>query len=328
MIIPMSKTLANEKYLVIVRLGFKLSYINPVSTIASLDMFSGSIVALITPFFQGQVDEAALRALVEWHIQEGTQGILVCGCTGEGALLSPQERNQVLSWSVDATQGRIPVIMGCSSPSTVEAVQMVEEAESLGAAAALVITPYLVKPMPEGVFQHFQEISKASSLPIIIYNHPGRVGIDLPVSLLARIAALPNVVGVKDSGTDMRRPLQLRQAVSKPLCFFSGDDPTAAAYLAKGGDGWISVTANVTPKLCKEMMIAWQSQDFPTFSTLRDHLFPLHEALVAETNPSPLKFALSLLKKCQNELRLPLVPVSTNTQTQIREAMKTTGLLN
>lgn len=291
-------------------------------------MFSGSIVALITPFFQGQVDEEALRALVEWQIQQGTQAILVCGCTGEGPLLSQQERNQVLSCSIDAAQGRVPIIMGCNSPSTTEVVQMVKEAESLGAAAALVITPYLVKPMPEGVFQHFQEISKASSLPIIVYNHPGRVGIDLPISLLARIAALPNVVGIKDSGTDMRRPLQLRQAVSKPLCFFSGDDPTSAAYLAKGGDGWISVTANVAPKLCKDMMIAWQNQDFKTFSSLRDRLFPLHEALVVETNPSPLKFALSLLKKCENELRLPLVPASANTQSQVQEAMKAVGLLN
>jgi 4-hydroxy-tetrahydrodipicolinate synthase len=291
-------------------------------------MFSGSIVALITPFFQDQVDESTIRKLVEWHVQEGTQGIVVCGCTGEGALLTPEERQKVLSVTLEAGRGRLPVIMGCSSPSTNEVIQMVKEAESMGASAALVVTPYYVKPMPEGIFRHFEEISKASKLPIIVYNHPGRTVIDLPISLLARLASLPTIVGVKDSGTDMRRPIQLRQATSKDLCFFSGDDPTASAYLAKGGHGYISVTANVAPKLCKEMMESWQNQDLKRFSAIRDQLYPLHEALVMETNPSPLKFALSLLGKCNNELRLPLVPVATATEKAVREAMVTVGLIN
>ncbi len=290
-------------------------------------MFSGSIVALITPFFQGQVDEAALHALVEWQIEEGTQAIVVCGCTGEGALLSSQERHQVLSVSLNAARTRIPIIMGCSSPSTQEVIQMVREAEALGAAAVLVVTPYYVKPMPEGVFQHFQAITKASSLPLIIYNHPGRTMIDLPVALLARLATLATVVGIKDSGTDLRRPIQLRQAISKPFCFFSGDDPTAAAYLAKGGNGCISVTANVAPRLCQEMMNAWQNQDLQAFSTIRDRLFPLHEALLMETNPSPLKFAVSLLGKCHNELRLPLVPISSQTEKVVEETMAGVGVL-
>lgn len=290
-------------------------------------MFSGSIVALITPFFQGQVDETALRALVEWQIEQGTHGIVVCGCTGEGALLSAQERQRVLSVTLDAARARIPVIMGCSSPSTAEVIQMVKEAESLGATAALVVTPYYVKPVPEGVFQHFQAITKASSLPLIIYNHPGRTMIDLPISLLTRLVALPTVVGIKDSGTDLRRPIQLRQEISKPFCFFSGDDPTAGAYLAKGGDGWISVTANVAPKLCQEMMGAWQGQDLQTFSRIRDRLFPLHEALLLETNPSPLKFAISLLGKCQNELRLPLVPISAQAEKVVQETMVKVGIL-
>jgi len=290
-------------------------------------MFSGSIVALITPFFQGQVDEAALQGLVEWHIQEGSQGVLVCGTTGEGSLMTFQERCQVLSASVSSARGRIPVIMGCSSPSTAEAVQTVREAESLGATAALVVTPPYVKPMPEGIFQHFHAITKASQLPIIIYNHPGRTGIDLPVSLLARLAALPTVVGVKDSGSDLRRPIQLRQAASKPLCFLSGDDPTTAAYLTQGGDGCISVTANVAPKLCNAMTSAWKNQDLAGFSSTRDQLFPLHEALLTETNPSPLKFAVSLLGKCRNEVRLPLVPVSSHTENAIQEAMVAAGVL-
>ncbi|MBM3469033.1 MAG: 4-hydroxy-tetrahydrodipicolinate synthase [Alphaproteobacteria bacterium] len=290
-------------------------------------MFTGSIVALITPFHQGQVDVEALRSLVAWHIQEETQGIVLCGCTGEGPLLTAEERRQILSTSVKAAQGRIPIIMGCSSPSTSEAVEMVQEAKKLGADAALVVTPYFVKPMPEGIFQHFQEISKASDLPIIIYNHPGRAVIDLSVPLLARLAALPTIIGVKDSGSDLRRPLQLRQVISKPFCFFSGDDPTAAGYLAKGGDGCISVTANVAPKLCQEMMRAWHSQNMQTFSDLRDRLFPLHEALLLETNPSPLKYAVSLLGKCRNELRLPLVPVSQKTEQQVYETMVNVGLV-
>jgi 4-hydroxy-tetrahydrodipicolinate synthase len=218
--------------------------------------------------------------------------------------------------------------MGCSSASTLESIEMVKEAETLGADAALVMTPFYIKPMPEGIFQHFQEISKASSLPIIIYNHPGRTGIDLSIPLLTQLAALPTVVGVKDSGIDMRRPIQLRQATSKPLCFFSGDDPTTSAYLAKGGDGCISVTANVAPRLCQDLMDAWKNDDLKTFALLRDRLFPLHEALLLETNPSPLKFAVSLLGKCQNEVRLPLVRVAQDTQDQIRQTMKTIGLLS
>jgi len=290
-------------------------------------MFSGSIVALMTPLFQDQVDKKALQDLIEWHVQEGTHGILVCGCTGEGALLTPEERSQVLSLSLEVAHKRIPILMGCSSPSTTEVVQMVQEAEQLGAAAAVVVPPYFVKPMPEGIFQHFQAIAQTSRLPLIVYNNPGRVGIDLSVSLLARLATLPTIIGVKDSGTDMRKPIQLRQIITKSFCFLSGDDPTTVAYLAKGGDGSISVTANVAPKLYRQMMDAWQGQDLSTFSKLRDQLFPLHEALLAETNPSPLKFAMSLLGKCQNEVRLPLMPVSSQTEKGIKQAMEAVGVL-
>lgn len=291
-------------------------------------MFSGSIVALITPFFQGQVDKKALQALVEWQIEEGSQGILLCGSTGEGALLTSEERQEILKLTLETAKGRIPIIMGCSAASTKEAVQNVVDAEKMGATAALVMTPYYLKPMPEGIFQHFEAISKASSLPLIIYNHPGRAGIDLSIPLLVRLVNLPNVVGVKDSGTDMRRPLQLRQATSKPLCFFSGDDPTTAAYLAKGGDGFISTTANVAPKLCRELVSTWHEGDLTRFAQLRDQLFPLHEALVMETNPSPLKYGVYLLGKCHNELRLPLTPVSTKTEQEVRQAMVSNGLIN
>lgn len=290
-------------------------------------MFSGSIVALITPFNQGQVDEKALTHLLEWHIDQGTQGILVLGSTGEGALLTPQERHQVLSLTVTCVNKRIPVIAGCGSVSTSETVGLVRQAETLGVDAALVVTPYYVKPMAEGIFQHFQALSQASSLPLIIYNNPGRAVIDLSVPLLARLATLPTVVGIKDSSIDVIRLLRLRQAISKPLCYLSGDDPTTPAFMAHGGDGCISVTANVAPRLCFELIEAWQKKDMNRFAIIRDRLFPLHEALLSETNPSPLKFAVSLLGKCHNELRLPLIPVAPKTETMIRETMGTLGLL-
>lgn len=291
-------------------------------------MFSGSIVALITPFFQEQVDELSLKNLIEWHIEQETQAILVCGSTGEGALLTSEERRRILSISLETARGRIPIIMGCGAPSTKDVVHMVKEAETLGADAALVVTPYYVKPTPEGVFQHFQEITKASSLPIIIYNNPGRASVDLSVSLIARLATLKTVVALKDSSTDLRRPLQLKQAIAKPFCLLSGDDPTVGAYLAVGGNGCISVTANVAPKLCQNLMKAWTNQDLETFFKTQNLLFPLHEALLLETNPSPLKFAVSVLGKCHNEVRLPLTRVSANTEKEIQNAMDIIGLLS
>lgn len=290
-------------------------------------MFSDSIVALITPFFQGSVDKKALKNLVEWQILEGTQAIVACGSTGEALLLTPQERHEVLSTVLEAVNNRIPVIAGCGSASTAETLAMVQHAQSLGVAAALVVTPYYVKPMPEGVFQHFQAISQGSTLPIIIYNNPGRSVVDLSVPLIARLATLPTVVGIKDSHPDVSRPIALRQAISKPFCILSGEDGTASAFMANGGDGCISVTANVAPKLCQQMMTAWKTQDLKTFAKTRDQLMPLNTALFTETNPSGFKYAVSLLGKCHNELRLPLVPVSLSTEALVKSAMAETGLL-
>lgn len=290
-------------------------------------MFSGSIVAIITPFRNGRVDLTSLQALINWHIQEGTQAIVACGSTGESALLTSEERRQVISTCVSASAGRIPIIASCGAPSTQETITYVQEAKTLGATAALVMTPVYVKPSQEGVYQHFAAISKASSLPVIIYNNPARVVVDLSVDLVARLAELPHVIGLKDSSVDLTRPLRLRQRIQKQFCLLSGDDPTTPAYLAHGGDGSISVTANIAPKLSQELMRSWQQKDIPTFSELRDRLFPLHQALEVEVNPSPIKYGVSALGHCQNEIRLPLLPVSSASEKLISQAMRDAGVL-
>lgn len=289
-------------------------------------MFSGSTVAIITPFRDGKVDLTSFQSLIEWHIQEGTKAIVACGSTGEGALLTREERHYILSTAIDTSAGRIPIIAGCGSPSTHEAISMVKEAASLGAVAALIVTPYYVKPTQEGIYQHFAAISKAGHLPLIAYNNPGRSVVDMSVSLIERLAKLPNVVGLKDSSVDLTRPIQLRERIQKDFWLLSGDDPTVAAYLAHGGQGWISVTANTAPKLCQELVTAWHSQDLIKFAELRDRLLPLHQALGVE-NPCSSKYALSLLGHCRNELRLPLIPVTPATEQLVAQAMQGVGII-
>jgi 4-hydroxy-tetrahydrodipicolinate synthase len=284
-------------------------------------MFSGSIVAIITPFHQGQVDSEALKKLVEWHIAEGTQGIVACGSTGESALLTAEERSQVIKTCVEAARKRIPIIVGCGAPSTAETIDMVKQAETLGADAILVVTPYYVKPNPEGVFRHFESISQASSLPIVIYNNPGRAVVDLSIDLIARLAEIPTVIGLKDSNTDLTRPILIRQKVQKDFCLLSGDDPTAAAYLAHGGHGCISVTANAAPAACQKLITFWQQGNLSKFAVYRDELLPLHQAMIAETNPAPAKYAVSVLGRCQNEMRLPLIPVTSQTEILIKTSL-------
>ncbi len=284
-------------------------------------MFSGSIVALITPFHNGEVDFNALKKLVEWHISTGTHGIVACGSTGEGLLLNPQEWRQVLTTVVEVANKRIPVIAGCSLSSTREAIKMIQEAQALGADAALVVTPPYVKPSQEGVYQHFLTLHESSQLPLIIYNNPGRAVVDLSVDLIVRLSQLDRVVGIKDSSSDLTRLIQLREKITKPFAFLSGDDPTAAGYLALGGHGVISVTANVLPHLMAELTESWRQRHLERFAQLRDDLMPAHLALLAETNPAPLKFAVHTLGLCHNELRLPLLPVSQKTEELITHAL-------
>ena len=283
-------------------------------------MFSGSIVALITPFQKGNVDLEALSSLVEWHICSGTQAIVACGTTGEGFLLTPKERQEVIRTILKAAQKRIPVIIGCGAPSTWEAIALVKEAEQLGAQASLVVSPYYVKPNQEGLFEHFKAVAEASSLPLVVYNNPGRSGVEISVETLSRLAKIPTVVGLKDSSCDGTRLIELRQNIRpyRPdFVFLSGDDPTVSSYLANGGDGCISITANLVPKQCQDFMKAFFDKDETRFCSLRDALLPLHKALLLETNPSPVKYGVSHLGYAKNEMRLPLMPIQTETEQKI-----------
>ncbi|MBI1207079.1 MAG: 4-hydroxy-tetrahydrodipicolinate synthase [Azospirillum sp.] len=290
-------------------------------------MFTGSIVALITPFRDGVVDEKAFQALVDWQIGQGTHGLVPCGTTGESPVLSHQEHMRVVELCVEAADGRVPVIAGAGSNSTEEAIALTRHAKQAGADAALVVTPYYNKPTQEGLYQHYKAIHDAAELPIIIYNIPGRCVIDLQVATMARLAKLPNIVGVKDATADLVRPLKTRLEIGADFCQLSGEDATVTAFLAQGGVGCISVTANIAPADCAALHNAWRSHDLATVWRLRDHLMPLHSCLFVETSPAPVKYAASLLGLCRPDVRLPLVPVTEPTKVLVRDAMAKTGLL-
>lgn len=287
---------------------------------------SGSIVALITPFHNGEVDGEALKNLVEWHLAEGTRGIVACGSTGEAALLKAAERRLVLETVVAAVAGRIPVIAGCGAPSTHETLAMMTEAKEVGCEAALVVTPYYVKPTPEGVYQHFKALNEVG-LPIVLYNNPGRAVTGLTVDTVVRLSELPMVIAIKDSCEDLTRVIKMRQRITKEFSFLSGDDPIATAYMAQGGDGVVSVSANIMPRLNQQVMDAWMVKDLEAFSALRDKLLIVHEAMFVETSPSPIKYAVSRLGLCTTEVRLPLVPVTDAGKNVVDHALKSVGLL-
>jgi 4-hydroxy-tetrahydrodipicolinate synthase len=291
-------------------------------------MFKGSIVALITPFKDGKVDEKAFQAFVEWQIAQGTQGLVPCGTTGESPTLSHEEHMRVVELCVEAAAGRVPVIAGTGSNSTAEAVALTRHAKEAGADAALVVTPYYNKPSQEGLYQHYKAIHDAVELPIVIYNIPGRCVVDMSVATMARLAKLPNIVGVKDATADLTRPLRTRLEIGPDFCQLSGEDATITAFLAQGGHGCISVTANIAPAQCAALHRAWQAGDLATVERLRDQLMPLHNAMFVETSPGPVKYAASLLGLCSEELRLPLVPVTDGTRATMRDAMVKAGVLN
>ena len=291
-------------------------------------MFHGSIVALLTPFKGGKVDEAAFQSFVEWQVAEGTHGLVPCGTTGESPTLSHEEHDRVVELCIEAAGGRVPVIAGTGSNSTEEAIRLTRHAKKAGAQAALVVTPYYNKPTQEGLYQHFKAIHDSADLPIIIYNIPGRSVVDMSVATMARLAKLPNIVGVKDATADLARPLRTRVAIGPDFCQLSGEDATVTAFLAQGGVGCISVTANVAPGLCADLHNAWRKGDHATVERIRDQLMPLHDAMFVETSPAPVKYAASLLRKCTDEVRLPLVPASDAAREAVREAMKKAGVLS
>jgi 4-hydroxy-tetrahydrodipicolinate synthase len=291
-------------------------------------MFSGSIVALLTPFRDGKLDERAFQDLVDWQIREGTNGLVPCGTTGESPTLSHEEHDRVVQLCVEAAAGRVPVIAGAGSNSTSEAIRLGLAAKKAGANALLVVTPYYNKPSQEGLYRHYAAIHDQVDLPIVIYNIPPRSVIDMSVDTMARLAKLKNIVGVKDATADLARPLRTRTVIGPDFCQLSGEDATATAFLAQGGVGCISVTANVAPKLCAEMHAAWQKGDLARMAAVRDRLMPLHHAMFVETSPAPVKYAASLLNKCTDEVRLPLVACSPAGREAVDAAMRSTGLLN
>lgn len=290
-------------------------------------MFKGSITALVTPFRDGAVDAAGFQSFVDWQIKEGSHGLVPCGTTGESPTLSHEEHRHVVALCVEAAAGRVPVIAGAGSNSTAEAIDLARHAKKAGADAALVVTPYYNKPTQEGLYQHYKAIAESVDLPIIIYNIPGRCVIDMSVETMARLAKLPGIVGVKDATADLLRPSRTRAAIGEDFCQLSGEDGTAAAFLAQGGVGCISVTANIVPKLSAALQNAWFAGDLAELSAIQQKLAALNDVLFIETNPSPVKYALSLLGKCSAELRLPLLPPSPASQARIRDVLVELGLL-
>jgi 4-hydroxy-tetrahydrodipicolinate synthase len=291
-------------------------------------MFKGSLVALITPFRGGKVDEKAFQDLVEWHVAEGTHGLVPCGTTGESPTLSHEEHRRVVELCIEASRGRIPVIAGTGSNSTDEAIELTRHARKAGANAALVVTPYYNKPTQEGLFRHFKAIVEAVDIPVVVYNIPGRSVVDISVETMARIAKLPNIVGVKESTGDVSRITKHRLLIGEGFCQVSGEDYLALAQMAAGADGCISVTANVAPRQLSQMHLACQRGDYAAARAIHERLAPLHEALFVETSPAPVKYAASLLGKCVPDIRLPLVEPGEATRARVKAAMVHAGLLN
>jgi len=290
--------------------------------------FRGSFTALVTPFKNGSVDERVFRDLVEWQIAEGTNGLVPVGTTGESPTLSHDEHNQVVEWCVDQAKGRVPVVAGAGSNSTKEAIELSRHAEQAGADAVLVVTPYYNKPTQGGLYEHFKAINDAIGIPIFIYNIPARSIVDMSVDTMKRLYELKNIAGVKDATANMTRVTQQRAAMGEDFNQLSGEDITALGFMAHGGHGCISVTSNVAPRLCSEFQAACLRGDYAAALKLQDKLAPLHINLFVETSPAPVKYALSLLGKCENRLRLPMVPATEKAQSAVRGAMVHAGLIN
>ena len=290
-------------------------------------MLKGSITALVTPFRDGRLDEAALAELVEWQIAEGSHGLVPVGTTGESPTLSHEEHERVIDLVVRTAAKRVPVIAGAGSNNTAESMRFLRHAAEVGADAALVVTPYYNKPSQRGMAAHYRALHDAADIPIVIYNIPGRSVVDMSPETMGELATLPRIIGVKDATGDVTRVSRQRAACGADFIQLSGEDASALGFNAHGGVGCISVTANVAPKLCARFQEATLRGDYAAALEIQDRLMPLHTALFREPNPCPAKFALSLLGKCANETRLPLVPVADETAAAVRAAMIHAGLI-
>ncbi len=290
-------------------------------------MFKGSLPALITPFKNGAVDFDTLKKLVDWHVAEGSHGLVPVGTTGESPTLSHEEHGAVIEAVVKAAAGRIPVIAGAGSNATAEGIGLIRHAQKVGADAALVVTPYYNRPTQAGLIAHFTALHDASDLPIIIYNIPARSVVDMLPATMGELAKLPRIIGVKDATANLARPSQQRITCGKDFIQLSGEDATALGFNAHGGVGCISVTANVAPRLCAEFQEATLRGDYVKALEYQDRLMPLHEAIFIEPGLVGAKYGLSLLGLCSEEVRLPLVGLTDGTKDRIKAAMQHAGLI-
>ena len=291
-------------------------------------MLQGSLPALVTPFTDGALDLATLKKLVEWHIAEGSNGLVPVGTTGESPTLTHAEHETVVAEVVKAAAGRIPVVAGAGSNNTTESIRLAKHAESVGADAVLVVTPYYNKPTQDGLKRHYTAIADAVSIPVIIYDIPGRSIIAMTNETMAELAAHPNITGVKDATADLARPTHLLNRIGPGFSQLSGEDGTALAYRAAGGHGCISVTANIAPRLLAEMHAAWDQGNIARAMEINAQLMPVHEAMFCEASPGPVKYAAGLLGLSSDSLRLPLCEIADTSKDQVRSALRHAGLLN
>jgi 4-hydroxy-tetrahydrodipicolinate synthase len=289
--------------------------------------FKGSFPALITPFRSGEVDEAAFRKLVNWQIEQGSNGLVPCGTTGESPTLSHTEHMRVVEMCVEEANGRVPVIAGAGSNSTREAIELTKFAKSVGADAVLSVTGYYNKPSQEGLYRHYAAIADAVDMPIIVYNIPGRAVVEVSVETMGRLSKLANVVGVKDATNNLARPLRERQICGPDFVQLSGEDGTAISYVANGGQGCISVTANCAPAQCAALHRHLMAGDYKAALALQLKLMPLHDAMFCEPSPAPAKYAVSLLGRATDEVRLPMMAATEAARTRVKLAMTALGLI-
>jgi 4-hydroxy-tetrahydrodipicolinate synthase len=291
-------------------------------------MFKGSIVAIVTPFKNGKVDEEAFRGLIEFQISNGTSAIVPCGTTGESATLSMEEHNRVISIAVEAVRKRVPVIAGTGGNSTREAIELTQHAKKAGADATLQVTPYYNKPTQEGLFQHFKAIAKGASLPQVLYNVPGRTSVNMLPQTVARLAELSEIVAIKEASGDLGQMAEILRLAGDKITLLSGDDNLTLPVLAIGGAGVVSVVANIAPKDTAAMIEAWEKGQLEQARQIYYKLLPLCQAMFYETNPIPVKTSLALMGKTDLEMRLPLCPMAVANLERLKKALKDYRLVN
>lgn len=290
-------------------------------------MFNGAHTALITPFKGGQIDEESFRSFIDFQISEGIHGLVPVGTTGESPTLSHEEHKLAVELCVQQADKRVPIIAGTGSNNTEEAIDLTRHAESAGADAALVVTPYYNKPTQKGLYSHFEAISKSTKLPIIIYNIPGRSIVDMSTETMKSLFKIENIVGVKDATSNIPRVYESKTVIGENFNQLTGDDATTLAFMTYGGHGSISVTSNIAPKLCSQFMQLCLSKDFAEAAKINDKLMPLHHALFVESSPGPVKYAASKLGLCSEEIRLPLTLISDETKVLVDKALKHASLI-